>query len=163
MEVCMKKIIIVLLCICFLCGCSRKDMTIEDRDFVLSDTNITTKDIMVGSTSEEFKIAYSDFVKTIGVMYSDDNSIKESTIDKIDYDKSCRVYLPAICIDDNCMSTNDFIKQNKIKNGIDNWFSENTDYLDSHTVIYKCLIFTFENGNVYNIESYEKNYNDETT
>ena len=52
MEVCMKKIIIVLLCICFLCGCSRKDMTLEDRDFVLSDTNITTKDIMVGSTSE---------------------------------------------------------------------------------------------------------------
>ena len=114
----MKKIIIVLLCICFLCGCSRKDMTLEDRDFVLSDTNITTKDIMVGSTSEEFKNAYSDFVRTIGVMYSDDNSIKESTIDKIDYDKSCRVYLSAICIDDNCMSTNDFIKQNKIKNGI---------------------------------------------
>ena len=159
----MKKIIIVLLCICFLCGCSQKNMSLEDSDFVLSDTNITTKDVMVGSTSEEFKIAYSNFVKTIGVIYSDDNSIKESTIDKIDYDKSCRVYLSAICIDDNCMSTNDFIKQNKIKNGIDNWFSENTDYLDNHTVIYKCLVFTFENGNVYNIESYEKNYNNETT
>ena len=159
----MKKIIIVLLCIFCLCGCSRKNMSLENNDFVLSDTNTTTKDIMVGSTSEEFKNAYSDFVKTIGVMYSDDNSINESTIDKINYNKSCRVYLSAICIDNNCMSTNDFIKQNKIKNGIDNWFSENTDYLDSHTAIYKCLIFTFENGNVYNIESYEKNYNDETT
>ena len=62
-------------------------MSLENNDFVLSDTNITTKDIMVGSTSEEFKIAYSDFVKTIGVMYSDDNSINESTIDKINYNK----------------------------------------------------------------------------
>lgn len=159
----MKKIIIVLLCICFLCGCSQKNISLEDGDFVLSDTNITTKNIMVGSTSEEFKIAYLDFVKIIGVMYSDDSSIKESTIDKIDYNKSCRVYLSAICIDNNCMSTNDFIKQNKIKNGIDNWFSENTDYLDDHTAIYKCLILTFENGNVCNIESYEKNYNKETT
>lgn len=158
----MKKIIIVLLCMCFLCGCSQGSMSLENSDFVLSDTNITTKNIMVGNTSEEFKGAYSDFVKTIGVMYSDDNTIKESTIDKIDYNKSCRVYISVICIDDNCMSTNVFIKQNKIKNGIDNWFSENTDYLDKHAVIYKSLIFTFEDGKVYNIESYEKNYNDET-
>lgn len=42
------------------------------------------------------------------------------------------------------MSTNEFIKQNKIKNGIDNWFSENKNYLNKHTVIYKCLIFTFD-------------------
>ena len=157
----MKRLVLIFVMVFCLCGCSSKQTTFTNNDFALSETNITSKGIMCGSTSEEFKTAYSDFVKTIGVMYSDDSSIKESTIDKIDYDKSCRVYLSAICIDDDCISTNDFIKQNKIKNGIDNWFSENTEYLDSHTVIYKCLIFTFENGNVYNIESYEKNYNDE--
>ncbi|RHR73571.1 hypothetical protein DWW50_03495 [Eubacterium sp. AF15-50] len=157
----MKRLVLIFAMVFCLCGCSSKQTTFTNNDFALSETNITSKGIMCGSTSEEFKTAYSDFVKTIGVMYSDDNSIKESTIDKIDYDKSCRVYLSAICIDDDCISTNDFIKQNKIKNGIDNWFSENTEYLDSHTAIYKCLIFTFENGNVYNIESYEKNYNDE--
>lgn len=157
----MKRLVLIFAMVFCLCGCSSKQTTFTNNDFALSETNITSKGIMCGSTSEEFKTAYSDFVKTIGVMYSDDSSIKESTIDKIDYDKSCRVYLSAICIDDDCISTNDFIKQNKIKNGIDNWFSENTEYLDSHTVIYKCLIFTFENGNVYNIESYEKNYNDE--
>ena len=157
----MKRLVLIFAMVFCLCGCSSKQTTFTNNDFALSETNITSKGIMCGSTSEEFKTAYSDFVKTIGVMYSDDSSIKESTIDKIDYDKSCRVYLSAICIDDDCISTNDFIKQNKIKNGIDNWFSENTEYLDSHTVIYKCLIFTFENGNVYNIKSYEKNYNDE--
>lgn len=157
----MKKIIIILLCICFLCGCSLRDTSLRSEDFILSDTNTTTKGVMIGSTSEDFKTAYSNFVKNIGIMYSNDNSIKESTIDKIDYSKSCRIYISAICIDGNCMFTNDFIKQNKIENGIDNWFSENTDYLDKHTAIYKCLIFTFEDGNVYNIEFYEKNYNDE--
>ena len=161
----MKKTIIILLCICFLCGCSSKNISLKNSDFVLSDTNITTKNIKIGSSSEDFKKAYSNIDNGVGVDYFGDNSnsISKNSINEIDYSKKCSIYISAICIDDNCMSTNDFIKQNKIKNGIDNWFSENTEYLDSHTAIYKCLIFTFENGNVYNIESYEKNYNDEPT
>lgn len=161
----MKKTIIILLCICFLCGCSSKNISLKNSDFVLSDTNITTKNIKIGSSSEDFKKAYSNIDNGVGVDYFGDNSnsISKNSINEIDYSKKCSIYISAICIDGKCMSTSEFIKQNKIKNGIDNWFSENTDYLDSHSAIYKCLIFTFENGNVYNIESYEKNYNDETT
>lgn len=159
----MKKTIIILLCMCFLCGCSSKIASLKNSDFVLSDTNITTKNIGIGSSSEDFKKAYSNINNGIGVNYFEDNSnsINKNSINKIDYSKSCNIYISAICIDGECMSTNEFIKQNKIKNGIDNWFSENKDYLNKHTAIYKCLIFTFENGNVYDIESYEKNYNDE--
>lgn len=159
----MKKTIIILLCICFLCGCSSKTTSLKNSDFVLSDANITTKNIKIGSSSEDFKKAYSDIDNGIDVDYFGDNSnsINKNNINKIDYSKSCSIYISAICIDGECMSTNEFIKQNKIKNGIDNWFSENKNYLNKHTVIYKCLIFTFDSGNVSNIESYEKNYKDE--
>ena len=96
-------------------------------------------------------------------MYDDNSSNKtqETTINKVDYSKSCRVYLSGISIDDKCISTKQFMRQNNITDGIDKWFSDNKDYLDKHTAVYKCLIFSFSDGTVSNIESYEKNYNEE--
>ena len=162
----MKKFAVVLIIILCLCGCSATNTnkeTITNDDFVLSDTNITSKGIMVGSTGGEFQTAYSDYDIAVGVMYDDNSSNKtqETTINKVDYSKSCRVYLSGISIDDKCISTKQFMKQNNIIDGIDKWFSDNKDYLDKHTAVYKCLIFSFSDGAVSNIESYEKNYNEE--
>lgn len=56
-----------------------------------------------------------------------------------------------------CISTKQFMKQNNITDGIDKWLSDNKDYLDKYTAVYKCLIFSFSDGAVSNIESYEKN------
>ena len=53
----MKKIIIVLLCICCLCGCSRKNMSLGNNDFVLSDTNTTTKDATLTASKTTAKKA----------------------------------------------------------------------------------------------------------
>lgn len=160
----MKKVIAILLCSCLLCGCSSKNNYLQNNDFILSDTNVTTKNISIGSNSDDFIEAYKNYITY--VVYWDNNNNNKSikiNIEDIDYSKQCTIYISSLCIDNKIVDGDNFIKQNKIKNGIDNWFSENTDYLDNHTAIYKCLIFTFENGNVYDIESYEKNYNDETT
>lgn len=158
----MKRLLVVLVSVFCLCGCSSKQtMSFTTDDFTLSETNITTKGIMCGSTAEEFKTAYSNCDVSVGVMYNDDSSIQETNINKIIYTNDCRVYLSAICIDDNYMSTKQFMKEHKIDNGLDNWFSNNQDYLKEHTAIYKCLIFTFSNGEVSNIEVYDKDYNEE--
>lgn len=106
----MKKFAVVLIMILCLCGCSATNTnkeTFTNDDFVLSDTNITSKGIMVGSTGGEFQTAYSDYDIAVGVMYDDNSSNKtqETTINKVDYSKSCRVYLSVISIDDKCIST----------------------------------------------------------
>lgn len=157
----MKRLVLIFAMVFCLCGCSSKQTTFTNNDFALSETNITSKGIMCGSTSEEFKTAYSNGDISVGVMYNSDSTMQESSIDKIDYSKDCRVYLSAISIDGTCMSTKRFMKEHKINDGLDDWFSSNNEYSKEHIAIYKCLIFTFSDGEVSNIESYEKNYNDE--
>lgn len=44
----------------FLMWSSSKTTSLKNSDFVLSDANITTKNIKLGSSSEDFKKAYSD-------------------------------------------------------------------------------------------------------
>ena len=47
-----------------------------------------------------------------------------------------------------------------IDSDLNSWFENNTEYLQKHNVVYKCLVFTFDNGIVNNIKYSEKNFNE---
>lgn len=156
----MKNIkIIIALCIISTClfGCSSNN-TLEKMDYELSNDNTTSKDITIGSSSTEFIKAYNGYYAN--VMYDNYNQLDRVNIDEINYSNFCYVYLPVIFIDDKPIDIDDFIDKNNISIGLDAWLVENNEYLKKHSAIYKCLVFTFEDENIINIQSIEKNYNE---
>ena len=142
----------------FLFGCSGSKTTLTIQDYTLSDDASTSKNISIGSSSSEFIKAYNGY--TSNVMYNNDGYSEREDINKIDYSDFCYVYLPTIFIDDKPYSVDEFMKNNNVDNGLDSWFAENPEYLEKHSAIYRCLVFTFENDEVIYIQSLEKSYNE---
>ena len=143
----------------FLFGCSGSKTTLTIQDYTLSDDASTSKNISIGSSSSEFIKAYNGYISN--VMYNNDGYSEREDINKIDYSDFCYVYLPTIFIDDKPYSVDEFMKNNNVDNGLDSWFAENPEYLEKHSAIYRCLVFTFENDEVIYIQSLEKSYNEE--
>ena len=142
----------------FLFGCSGSKTTLTIQDYTLSDDASTSKNISIGSSSSEFIKAYNGY--TSNVMYNNDGYSEREDINKVDYSDFCYVYLPTIFIDDKPYSVDEFMKNNNVDNGLDSWFAENPEYLEKHSAIYRCLVFTFENDEVIYIQSLEKSYNE---
>ena len=163
MEIVMKKILSFLLISCILvfvlAGCSDTNQQITDKDYILTSDNKTSRNITIGSNSNEFIDAYQGCVLT--VLYADDNSnvVKETDINAIDYTKCCYVYLPAFFIDDKAIDVENFKNKNNITSDLNSWLENNTEYLQKHKVIFKCLVFTFDDGVITNIQKSEKDFN----
>lgn len=153
-----KFILTFLIITIFLFGCSGSKTTLTIQDYTLSDDTSTSKNISIGSSSSEFIKVYNGYISN--VMYNNDGYSEREDINKIDYSDFCYVYLPTIFIDDKPYSVDEFMKNNKVDNGLDSWFTENPEYLEKHSVIYRCLVFTFENDEVIYIQSLDKNYNE---
>lgn len=150
--------IIIALCIISIClfGCSSNN-TLGKMDYELSNDNTTSKNITIGSSSTEFIKVYNGYY--VNVMYDNYNKSDRANVDEINYSNFCYVYLPTIFIDNKPVNIDDFIEKNNISIELDTWFSNNNEYLKKHSAIYKCLVFTFEEGNIIDIQSLEKNYN----
>ena len=153
-----KFILTFLIITIFLFGCSGSKTTLTIQDYTLSDDTSTSKNISIGSSSSEFIKVYNGYISN--VMYNNDGYSEREDINKIDYSDFCYVYLPTIFIDDKPYSVDEFMKNNKVDNGLDSCFTENPEYLEKHSVIYRCLVFTFENDEVIYIQSLDKNYNE---
>lgn len=149
----------VIAIIIILCGCGNANY-LNNSDFLITD-DITSKNITLGDSSEDFIRAYSDIENDINVRYANgDNHLSQKKINGIDFSQTCTVNISGIDVDGTCMPVSSFIKKEKIEGGLDNWISQNNDYLNNHNVIYKVLAFSFENNVIVDIRYIEKNYNE---
>ncbi len=158
----MKKVFLLLIISVVIIGitsCSKSTNKLSNDDYVLSENQITSKNITIGSTSEEFKNAYNGCTTTV-LYNNEDNIAKEIEIEKIDYSDFCYVYVPTFFIDDKAINVEEFKKKNNISSNLNDWFTSNPEYLEKHSVIYKCLIFIFQDNEVTNIQSLQKNFNE---
>ena len=158
----MKKYLSCLIVIIILIsaiGCGSANLELSNADYELSN-NTTSKGITIGSNSDDFVSAYQGFI--VNVWYADDssNTAKEINVNKVDYTKQSHIGLPTFFIDDKAIDVNDFKKKNNIDSDLNSWLEDNTEYLQKHSIVYKCLVFTFDNGIVNNIQYSEKNYNE---
>ena len=158
----MKKYLLYLMAIVVIIstiGCGSAKLELTNEDYNLSD-NTTSKGITIGSSSDDFMNAYNGSI--VDVWYADDNSntAKEIKVNEVDYTKQSHIGLPTFFIDDKAIDVNGFKKKNNIDSDLNSWFENNTEYLQKHSVVYKCLVFTFDNGIVNNIKYSEKNFNE---
>ena len=80
-------------------------------------------------------------------------------INEIDYTKQSHIGLPAFFVDDKATDVENFKNKNNITSDLNSWLENNTEYLQKHKVTYKCLVFTFTNGVITNIQKSEKDFN----
>ena len=158
----MKKYILYLMAIIVIIstiGCGSTKLELTSEDYNLSD-NTTSKGITIGSSSDDFMNAYNGYI--VDVWYADDNSntAKEIKVNEVDYTKQSHIGLHTFFIDDKAINVNSFKKKNNIDSDLNSWFENNTEYLQKHSVVYKCLVFTFDDGIVNNIKYSEKNFNE---
>lgn len=149
----------VITIIIILCGCGNANY-LNNNDFLITD-NITSKNITLGDSSEDFIRAYSDIENDINVRYANgDNHLSQKNINDIDFSQTCTVNISGIDVDGTCIPVKSFIKKEKIEDGLDNWIAQNNEYINKHNVVYKVLAFSFENNIIVDIRYIEKNYNE---
>ena len=158
----MKKYLICLMAIVVIIstiGCGSAKLELTNEDYNLSD-NTRSKGITIGSSSDDFVSAYDGF--EVSVIYADSGSNVGTfmKIDKVDYSKQCTVAIQTFFVDDKSHTVDEIKNKYNIKNDINGWLQNNPDFLEKHSLIYKCLTFYFDNEMVVDIKYSEKNFNE---
>ena len=158
----MKKYLLYLMTIVVIIsaiGCGSAKLELTNEDYNLSD-NTTSKGITIGSSSDDFVSVYDSF--EVSVIYADSGSNVGTfmKIDKVDYSKQCTVAIQNFFVDDKSYTVDEIKNKYNIKNDINGWLQNNPDFLEKHSLIYKCLTFYFDNGIIVDIKYSEKNFNE---
>lgn len=158
----MKKYLLHLITtvvIIFTIGCGSAKLELTNEDYNLSN-NTTSKGITIGSSSDDFMNAYDGF--EVSVIYADSGSNVGAfmKIDKVDYSKQGTVAIQNFFIDDKSYTVDEIKNKYDIKNDINGWLQNNPDFLEKHSLTYKCLTLYFDNEMVVDIRYSEKNFNE---
>lgn len=140
-------------------GCGGTSLILTNTDYNLSG-NTTSKGITIGSSSDDFMNAYDGF--EVSVIYADSGSNVGTfmKIDKVDYSNQCTVAIQNFFVDDKSYTVDEIKNKYNIKNDINGWLQNNPDFLEKHSLTYKCLTFYFDNGIIVDIKYSEKNFNE---
>lgn len=170
---------LMLLCLtcCLLCSCGKEVIPLTAADYKLdTETASTSRGVSIGDGAESFISAYGDYRLLCGVPdtspedISDDvsNASPEDTpetkyqllsADKVPYDTVSVTILPAFFIDDLPPDTDQFCEDNELeKKDLLSYLTEEA-YLADHRVIYRYLVFTWEDGVITDIRSEAMDYN----
>lgn len=134
---------------------------LSQTDYILSNGNTTSRNITIGSTSDDFIKAYNNCVTTVLYFDEDSEIAEEVDCEKIDYSRNCAVFLPTFFIDGKAINVEEFKEENNIDSGyLGDWLKTNKQYLKKHQVVYKCIRFAFEEGEVCDIWLFEVPYNE---
>lgn len=163
----MKKTIISLLLFCLasylLCACGEETPLLTLEDFKLDTENgSTSHGVKIGDNAEAFRAAYQDYM--IFSAAAEDTSTTESAyqflpMDEIPFDTVRSIILPAFFIDGQPLDMELFCEENEIEPSYLLTFLTDESYLASHKVVYRYLLFTWEDGIITDIRSESMDYN----
>lgn len=158
----MKKYLLCLIAIVVLIstiGCGSANLELSNEDYELSN-NTTSKGITIGSNSDDFINAYDGF--EVSVIYADSGSNTGTfmDIDKVDYSKQGIAAIQNFFVDDKAYTVDEIKNKYDIGKDMNAWLQDSPDFLEKHTLMYKCLTFYFDNGTIIDIQYSEKNYNE---
>lgn len=158
----MKKYLLYLMAIVVIIstiGCGSAKLELTNEDYNLSD-NTTSKGITIGSSSDDFMSAYDSFEVSVIYVGSGSNVGAFMKINKVDYSKQVTVAIQNFFVDNKPYTVDEIKNKYNIKNDINAWLQNNPEFLEKHSLTYKCLTFYFDNGIIVDIKYSEKNFNE---
>jgi hypothetical protein len=140
-----------------LTGCGQEVCLLSATDYeYVSDMDETSRGIAVGDDADAFLAAYGDYE----ILTLVDDTYQLLDAEEIPFDSdSLTTILPTFFIDGVATDTTLFCKENEIEKADLLNFLTSEDYLSSHTVVYRYLVFTWEMGVITGIQSESMDYN----
>lgn len=159
----MKKILALLatlgLTLGLLTGCGEDDPLLSAADYELDPaTNTTSKEVSVGDNAETFLAAYGDYKIFTSV---EGGEYQALDTEDIPFDSDITLLLPTFFIDGAPTDLDRFCEENEIEKADLTTTLNSEAFLQSHTVIYSYLAFTWENGAITAIRSEYMDYNED--
>lgn len=156
-----KKIIAILSLSLFLsvlaCSCGEEKPLLSATDFELdAETAQTIRGVKIGDDAEVFLTAYREYDILSSINGSDYQFLP---VEEIPFDASPTTILPAFFVDGAAVEINSFCEANGIVKEDLLSFLTGEAYLEAHTVLYRYLVFTWENGKITDILSESMDYN----
>lgn len=187
----MKKTIIslALFCLasCFLYACGKENPLLTIEDYKLDTENgSTSRGVKIGDNAQAFQAAYQDYMMFSAISgdasQADDapNASAEDTsdnvlntsseaayqflpADEIPFDAVETIILPTFFIDGLPVDMNQFCEDNELEKANILSYLTDASYLADHRVIYRYLIFTWEDGAITDIRSESMDYNQDAS
>ena len=158
-----KKSITILTALGFslglLTGCNESTPLLTADAYTLeAETDRTSLGVAPGDTAETFLDAYGEY-KIFTSTDGEDYQMLSS--DEFSPDSVVTTLLPTFFVDGMPVDPDVFCKENEIEKENLITFLSSADYLTSHTVEYRYLVFSWENGTITEIRSEYMNYNED--
>lgn len=158
----MKKIALSLILTLFfsllLIGCGEeKPVFLSTTDYDLdAETSQTIRGVKIGDHSDAFLAAYRDYDILTSISGGDYLPLPA---EDIPFDASITTILPSFFVDGAALEIDRFCEENNIeKDGLLS-FLTNEEYLSAHSVVYRYLVFSWEDGAITQIRSEAMDYN----
>lgn len=161
----MKKAVTLLtalgLIISLMTGCGKSIPLLTATDYELDMNNTkTNRGVAVGDNADAYLTAYGDYRIFTSI---DGGDYQVLDPDEIPFDSAITTLLPTFFIDGLPIDPDAFCKENELKKADLLTFLSSEDYLNSHTVVYYYLLFTWENGVITDIQSEYMDYNEDAS
>lgn len=140
------------------CGCGEeKQFLLSTTDYELdAETSQTIRGVKIGDGPEAFLAAYRDYDILTSINGGDYLTLP---VEDIPFDVTINTILPSFFVDGTALDVDRFCEENNIeKDGLIS-FLTNEDYLSAHTVVYRYLVFAWEDGVITDILSESMDYN----
>ncbi len=141
-----------------LIGCGEeKQFFLSTTDYDLdAETSQTIRGVKIGDDSDAFLAAYKDYpiLTSIG-----DGDYLTIPAEDIPFDTALTTILPSFFVDGTALHLDSFCEENNIEKEGLLAFLTNEDYLSAHSVVYRYLVFSWEDGVITDIRSEAMDYN----
>ena len=156
----MKKLLYIAVFIALvLTGCEKKTAEVAPESLFQMENGVTDAGVKCGDGPEEFRKAYTSY--TIQVAYNNlESNYLVMSIDEIPYDEEISTIIANFFINGKPISEASLCRDNKIQSSELYDLLSSSEYLRTHEVIYRYLIFQWQNGRIADISSEELNYNE---
>lgn len=154
-----KLLYLLLFSFLFVAGCEKNPVTPAPEELFVLSGETTAAGVSVGDGPEVFKEAYQDY--EVLVSESDSEIRNEAVpVSRIPYKKEIATMIANFFINGKPMTAEQLCKKQEVSmDGLSALLSSPT-FLKEHEVIYRYLLFYWEDGKISHIESDELNYNE---
>lgn len=145
-----------------LCACGKETPLLTVEDYKLdAESGSTSRGVRIGDDAGAFQAAYQDYM--IFSATADTTQYQFLPVDEIPYDTALTLIIPTFFIDGLPIDTAQFCEENEIEQTDLISYLTAESYLANHKVVYRYLVFTWENGVITDIRTESMDYNQDAS